>query len=255
MARRLVVTCMDRRLVEKMKTYDNSETIIVCNAGANVYGLRGTIASLINENKFSEIFVFTHDHCGAMKIVSDHLFYGKRATADVYVHLVKQFDHGRVETPEDLDAVNLKIQDERIHALAPGIKVHSEMLKMSTLGIPPALMEHRYNTQLVVSNPVAGGYSPMFDGSEKYMTYAIVGQGDEIMDDIEIAVSQLDVVEITFLIQQETERRKMERFRDRVKMTLRRWESSLGRKIGTEVKNVKRDIADAGAKAKSVVSK
>jgi hypothetical protein len=250
MAKRFIVTCMDRRLVEKLKGYDNGDTLIVCNAGANVLGLRGTIARLVGENKFTEIIVFTHDQCGAMKIVSDHLFNNQRVTSDVYAHLVKQFDYARVESTADLDAVNLKIQDERIKTIALDIKMHSEMIKLSTLGIPAGMMEYQGGTQLIVSQPIPGGYARMFEGSEKYMTHAIVGQGDEILDDIEIAVSKLDVVEITFLIQGEDERKRMEKYRDRVKMTIHRWELSLGREIKIKMKtNTKQNAAAETKKA------
>jgi len=130
---------MDRRLVEKLKEFDNSETVVISNAGANVFGLKNTITHLLHENNFTEIKIITHDNCGAMKLVTEHLFEMKRATPNIYVHLVRQFEN-KVHQAAELDSVNEKLQKERMEGMAKGTKVQSEMLKLHSLRIPPMMM-------------------------------------------------------------------------------------------------------------------
>ena len=228
---------MDRRLVEKLKGFDNVETVVVSNAGANVFGLRNTIAQLLNENNFAEIRIITHDNCGAMKLVAKHLFEMKRTSPDIYIHLVRQFEN-KVHTAVELDSINERVQRERMEGMAKGTKVFSEELNVRSLGIPPIMMEQRkVGYCLIVSKPVFGGYKTLFDrsGRERYSTYAILGYGDELLNDIEIAVSELGVIEIFFLIQNENERRIMEKYRDLVKMRIHRSEIVLGYGIKTTI--------------------
>ena len=228
---------MDRRLVEKLKEFDNVETVIISNAGANVFGLKNTIDRLLLENNFAEIRIITHDNCGAMKLVTDHLFEMKRVAPNIYVHLVRQFEN-RVQTAVELDSVNEKLEKERMEGMAKGTKVYSEMLKLRTLGILPMMMEQRKaGYYLIVSKPVFGGYKSFFDraGTERYSTYAILGYSVELLDDIDIAVSELGVIEIFFLIQNENERRIMEKYRDLVKMRIHRSEIVLGISIKTTI--------------------
>jgi carbonic anhydrase len=228
---------MDRRLVEKLKEYDNAETVVISNAGANVFGLKNTIAQLLSENNFAEIRIITHDNCLAMKLVTEHIFEMKRTPPNIYVHLVRQFEN-KVHQAAELDSVNEKLQKERMEGIAKGTKVYSEMLKMHTLGIPPIMMEQRkIGYQLIVSKPVFGGYRSLFDraGMERYSTYAILGYGEELLNDIEIVVSWLGVIEIFFLIQHENERRNMEKYRDLVKISIHRSEIVLGYGIKTSI--------------------
>jgi len=228
---------MDRRLVEKLKEFDNSETVVISNAGANVFGLKNTITQLLHENNFTEIKIITHDNCGAMKLVTEHLFEMKRATPNIYVHLVRQFEN-KVHQAAELDSVNEKLQKERMEGMAKGTKVQSEMLKLHSLRIPPMMMEQRkVGYQLIVSKPVFGGYKSLFNrvGMERYSTYAILGYGEELLNDIEIAVSWLGVIEIFFLIQNENERRIMEKYRDLVKISIHRSEIVLGYGIKTSL--------------------
>jgi len=228
---------MDRRLVEKLKEFDNAETVVISNAGANVSGLKNTLIQLLRENNFVEIKIITHDNCGAMKLVTEHLFEMKRATPNIYVHLVRQFEN-KVHQAVELDSVNEKHQKERMEGIAKGTKVQSEMLKMHTLGIPPIMMEQRkVGYYLIVSKPVFGGYRSLFDraGIERYSTYAILGYGEELLNDIEIAVSELGVSEIFFLIQNENERRIMEKYRDLVKISIHRSEIVLEYGIKTSI--------------------
>jgi len=70
---------------------------------------------------------------------------------------------------------------------------------------------------------------------ERYSTYAILGYGEELLNDIEIAVSWLGVIEIFFLIQNENERRIMEKYRDLVKISIHRSEIVLGYGIKTSL--------------------
>jgi hypothetical protein len=228
---------MDRRLVEKLKEYDNAETVIVSNAGANVLGLKITFTRLLQENNFAEIRIITHDNCGAMKLVSEHLFEMRRATPNVYVHLVRQFEN-RVHTAIELDAVNEKIQKERMEGMVRGAKVYSEPMKLHTLGIPQEMMvQQRASYHLIVSKPVFGGYKSFFNYAvgEKYSTYALLGYGQDLINDIEIAVSKLDVIDISFLIQSENERRIMEKYRDLVKTSIHRSEITLGYEVKTSI--------------------
>src|ERR1700681_586515 len=109
MSKRLIITCMDRRLPEKMKEYDTIDTVIISNAGANVLGLKNTISRLMQENNFAEIKIITHDNCGAMKLVTAHMFEMKRAPPNIYVHLVRQFEN-KVHQAVEVDSVNEIVQ-------------------------------------------------------------------------------------------------------------------------------------------------
>jgi carbonic anhydrase len=237
MSKRLIITCMDRRLPEKMKEYDNADTAIISNAGTNVFGLKNTIGRLTQENNFAEIRIITHDDCGAMRLVTEHLFEMKRASPNIYVHLVRQFEN-KVHQAIELDSVNEKIQKERIEGMIKGPKVTSEMLRLHSLGIPKEMMEQKKEGYyLIVSKPVFGGYKSLFEKMkmERYSSYVIQGYGEEILNDMEIAVSELGVMEIYFVIQNENERRSMEKYRDLVKMSVHRSEIANRREVKTFV--------------------
>ena len=229
---------MDRRLVEKLKEYDNSDTVIISNAGANVSGLRNTIARLLQKNSFAEIRILTHDDCGAMRLVSEHLFEMRRAAPNIYVHLVRQFEN-RAHEAVELDHVNEIVQKERMEEMARGTRVYSEMVKLHTLKIPAEMMKQKEATyRLIVSKPVYGGYKSFFNsvsGEKKYSTYALLGYGQDVINDIEIAVSRLEVIEIFFLIQDACERRVMEKYRDLIKTSIHRSEIALGFEIRTSI--------------------
>ena len=228
---------MDRRLVEKLKEYDNPDTVIISNAGANAYGLKNTITQLLYENNFSEIRLITHDNCGAMRLVTQHLFEMKRVSPNIYVHLVRQFEN-RLHKAVEVDTVNELIQKERLEGMAKGVKVYSEMIKLQSLGIPPLMMEQRKaGYSLIVSKPLPGGYKSLFlrAGMERYSTYVILGYGEELINDIEIAVSELGVTQILFIIQNESERRIMEKYRDLVKVSIHRSEIALGCEVKTSI--------------------
>jgi len=233
--KRLIVTCMDRRLVEKMKEYDNADTVIISNAGANVLGLKSTIGRLVQENDFTEVRIITHDNCGAMRLVTQHLFEMKRAPPNIYVHLVRQFEN-KVQQAVELDSVNEKIQKERMEGMIKGVKVFSETIKLHTLGIPKEMMERRQEGyHLIVSKPVFGGYKSLVSQiyAEKHSSYVILGYGEELINDIEIAVSELYVIDIYLVIQNENERRTMEKYRDLVKMSIHRPEITNKREVKT----------------------
>src|SRR5579872_3693509 len=228
---------MDRRLPEKIKEYDNVDTVIISNAGANVFGLKHTIGQLVQENKFTEIRVITHDNCGAMKLVTQHLFEMKRTPSNIYVHLVRQFEN-KVHKAVEMDSVNERLEKERIEVMVKGVKVQSEMIKIHSLGIPKDMMEQRKEGyHLIVSKPVFGGYKRLPEQTKlkRHSSYVILGYGDELINDIEIAVSELGVTDIYFVIQNENEKRITEKYRDFVKISIRRAEINNRREVKTLV--------------------
>jgi len=248
LASRLVVCCMDRRLVEVLKArYDNRDSIIVSNAGANVRGLTSTISQLMSENRFSEIHIVLHEDCFALRIVTDHLLRSKRASADIYVHLVRQFE-GRVKNENEHDIIleNKKLQIEQIGALFKRNQQHTSSrsdvplaVYCTVLGLrdfilpSEALLAEKRSKHLIVSTPLANNYRNLFTDSnaETYMTYAIIGGLGDIENDIEILVSTQDIADISFVIQNEGQRRIMEKYRDRIRQLIRRHEISKGREI------------------------
>ena len=144
----------------------------------------------------------------------------------------------KVHKAVELDSVNEKLQNERMEGMARGTKVFSEMVKLHILGIPPDMVKQRkIGYHLIVSKPVFGGYKSFFNrvGAERYSTYAILGYGEELINDMEIAVSELGVIDIFFLIQNENERRIMEKYRDLVKISIHRSEINLGYDIKTSI--------------------
>ncbi|MFP3215602.1 MAG: carbonic anhydrase, partial [Candidatus Micrarchaeota archaeon] len=67
---RLVLSCMDRRLNEYLDSLNDGNTIFLRNAGANLYAVKNTIDTLLNNENITEIKVITHTDCGAMKSVA-----------------------------------------------------------------------------------------------------------------------------------------------------------------------------------------
>jgi len=232
----LIVTCMDRRLVEKIKGFDNDDTIIVSNAGANVQGMKITFYALASDNTFDEVRVITHEDCRALQIVSDHYFKNKRTSSNIYTHIVRQFE-GRVSNESEILKEYNNIQREKIYSIFPRATVVTETWPLSSFVNPADNLESKRRFRLIVSKPIRGGYKRLFEDAraEKNATYAIIGYGEERVNDIEIAVENLSIEQISFMIQEKVELRPTEKFRDRVKMRIHRLEMALGRDVNLNV--------------------
>jgi len=188
---RLVLSCMDRRLNEYLDSLNDGNTIFLRNAGANLYAVKNTIDTLLNNENITEIKVITHTDCGAMKSVAAALS-GELKLDLAGEVLVDKFKGEKFATVEELEKINTELQKKAVEEIAKrrGIKGSAELLDLSKLNIPKENKEHKF----VLLEPSVKKYSDIISSEEMFNTYIIQSASlEEKLPDLEIAIKVLGI--------------------------------------------------------------
>jgi|GEM_PF-439490 len=203
----LLISCMDHRLNGFIDQLSSAQTILVRNAGANIFSIKESIKFLIDNNEISKIILSTHNDCGAMKVVFNSIKNKKNPNDDIYNKLVKQFEKRSFNTIEELEKINTEIQLDELEKIAKGIKIEVKTIDLSNYK-SNSNEEHK----LVYSFPDAYNYEELskklgINENEIYFIHA--NHFDEIKHDLDIAIDYLGIKDINFLATKASDYREM----------------------------------------------
>ena len=193
----LVICCMDRRLNDFLENKYTS-ALVFRNAGANVAPLMPMIKQAVRENGIDTITLITHDDCGAMGKTFNVIKKGSEATDELKDELINQFKTVDFETRGQLEEKNTELQLGALKKEFPNITVQAKPVKMSDIKVPEDNKEHK----LLVLSPGKPEYGKIFKGlglmpSQCYIVQASINNA---MPDMELAVNDLDVEEVLFVV-------------------------------------------------------
>jgi carbonic anhydrase len=195
---------MDRRMNGILVSeYNDKDTVIVRNAGANVEGLRGTLQEAVGKYGATEIHVLPHEDCGAMKAVVLKLKDDDpRIGEGMFDSLVRQFkrkyDEGAIKNNGDAERINLDIQCANAAGVLKGTEVTSRLVDSEEINRSAPSGKH----VLLVLNPCrAEEYAEVFKaaGVGSSDPYVIQGRQEETIDDIKLAIQVVGIHELHFV--------------------------------------------------------
>jgi hypothetical protein len=183
--------------------YNDKDTVIIRNAGANVEGLRGTLQDAVERYGATEIHVLPHEDCGAMKAVVMKLRDNDpRIDDEMFDSLVRQFrrkyDEGSIKDNWDAEKINLKIQCANAAGVLKGAEVTSRLIDSEEIGRSAPSAKH---ILLVLSPCPAEEYGRVFEAAKVGNSdpYMIQGRQDEIVSDIKLAIQVVGIHELRFV--------------------------------------------------------
>ena len=205
---KILVACMDRRLNALVDTHNDGKTKILRNGGGDVSSLESSIRNGINENNINRILVLTHTDCGAMKVVYMALK-GETKVSGSISERVNPFRDLSHKDKAELEKINEKLQNDRLKVFEKlGIKIESELVDVTKLNIPE--VDHDQNS-LVVMRSSSKKYDEITMLLRKPMFGTYFIQSDtiqEVIPDIEMAVTHLGIKSISFLSTNSSEARQ-----------------------------------------------
>jgi hypothetical protein len=190
---------MDRRLNEELDNEAGESTVFLRNAGANVRGVAESIKRLVNDRTVDKVVVRTHTDCGAMKFVKAALAKETKPSSENYKRLVRQFE-GMLT--DDLDNTNTDVQLSAIRDLAVDedldVSVDASIIDLSKLNLHTG---SKHVLAIVLGRQaVAYAEASRQLGVLEDDTYFIQALSfDEVLPDIDIAVSALGLNDIRFV--------------------------------------------------------
>jgi carbonic anhydrase len=216
----VVVGCMDRRLVETLRLFNDTDApvkarkeklleifkgketgtykelaslldeiggkkvIVLANAGTNVAGLHDTIQS-IKENYTIDLMVsLAHTQCGGMGAVTKCATEGVSETDGIYSHLgVSRYKKG-IASGKSAEEQNPHVQHHE--ALKYATVAKEVLIDVTQLKYPST---HAEEHPLFVATPAAGSYTRSTIGAIIPETYVIVGKPSDVKVDLKIAAT------------------------------------------------------------------
>lgn len=200
---RIVVSCMDRRLSSFLDlNYNDSKTVFVRNAGANISTALNTIKQLSIEFPISSILIAPHTDCGAMGLVQSAIG-GKPVSKQIEDSLVAQFRNLDFSDRKGLESLNCNVQAKAMESFAKsiGANVDVRLIDLSTLAIPKDSGRHL----LTITKPSATKYCDFISryndgGLGMFDSYFIQAKGiKDVLPDVEIAASALHIHDIRLI--------------------------------------------------------
>ncbi|ARM76179.1 carbonic anhydrase [Acidianus manzaensis] len=131
--KRLVISCMDYRLSEEILKRADNNTLIIRNAGANVYEIKDMLRNI---KDVDEVIFLPHTDCAAMKLVNSILKEGKDVDKEIMNKLVEPFKGKEFSSLQELEKLNLEIQENILKVIFPNAKITSELIDITKLKIP-----------------------------------------------------------------------------------------------------------------------
>lgn len=198
MADKIIATCMDRRLPNKIDSV--AKGIHVSNAGCNVEAMRETLVGLALEDKgVKEIVAYLHTDCGAMGAVED----ARAGNSGGYGELTRRsllsrFDSRKWANRGELEFdINPQIQKEALgrvqEAVGRNISVKVELIDTGKISVPE--IDHA-EFALLVTKPSVASVPEIISrlGLRQFGTYVIqLLNANEALADIELTVNNLHV--------------------------------------------------------------
>jgi carbonic anhydrase len=214
-----IVGCMDRRLNgffeglrnEILVNNPNEKVYIVRDAGGGVGAVERTLFNL----DITEIHDYTHTNCGAMKVAMNaclKLNSGEKldeieSSEDVYDTTIAPFLNETYKTSLDIEQKNTKVQNDTLNHLKiahPGLKVSCELIDIEKLDVPKVEGEHT----LVIGMAYSGKYSDIASKYNLELPHIYFVQAnylEEIRASVKLAVEKLNVHNIIFISNQQSE--------------------------------------------------
>ncbi len=204
---RIVATCMDRRLPQKIEELGGG--IHVSNAGCNIASMGGTIAELVRRNPgVKEIVARVHTDCGAMGAVDDarrgnESKYGERTRDTLFSQfkLLKWADRAVLETEVNAE-VQLKalqkLREAVLELTGRNVGVRVEVIDTSAIAVPD--MDHE-RFALLVSKPSEVPVPEIISraGLEQFATYSIqLLSLNEALGDVGLTINNIGVHRVVF---------------------------------------------------------
>ena len=198
MAERIVATCMDRRLPQKIGAI--ADGIHVSNAGCNIAVMRDTLVALARQDKeIREIVAYVHTDCGAMGAVDDarngHVHkYGGRIKHTLLDVFMGRSWKGRddLERRENV-GVQLKALEEIPALVGREIAVRVELIETSAIKVPE--IDHS-EFALLILKPSESSVPEAISkaGLKQFATYVVqLLNVSEALGDIELTINNLHV--------------------------------------------------------------
>ncbi|MUM65880.1 carbonic anhydrase [Acidianus infernus] len=153
---RLIISCMDYRLSQEVMNRVKSENdIIIRNAGANIYELKGRLKGI----NVGEVIFLPHTDCAAMKLVNSAIKDGKEVDKEIEDMLVSQFRGKEFSSLQELEKLNAEIGEKMLKEIFPNAKITTELIDVNKIiKIPQKKTRYyllkpqtRYNEEIIGS--------------------------------------------------------------------------------------------------------
>lgn len=196
---KLIVSCMDRRLNNELDREADDDTVFLRNAGANIAGMVDSIKRYVKESGIDSVTIRTHTDCGAMKFVKAALAKELKPSAENYSRLVRQFEGSDVG---NLDDANTDVQLSAMYNLAVeddlDVGVDGSMIDLSKLQLN-ADGRHVLSVILGKQKVRYADVSEQMGVGPNDSYFLQAPAFDELLPDIDIAVSVLNLSDIRFI--------------------------------------------------------
>ncbi|MDE1845948.1 MAG: hypothetical protein KGH53_01550 [Candidatus Micrarchaeota archaeon] len=193
MSDRIVISCMDRRLNQKLEQeYNDGNTIFVRNAGGCPSGAKNTLKRLMEENEVKEIVILPHTDCGAMGAVFKCMKEGEKFDAEVTEKLVKNFEGKFLHTRKQLEfEENPRQCLEEMKSIGNELPKYDEKvvgISVKLVELQPTAHQSSTDNVIVLMSPSTAKYSNTFL-TEMNHSYCIQADIEDSMASVKLATA------------------------------------------------------------------
>ncbi len=233
----LVICCMDRRLNVFLEN-NYKDAIVLRNAGANVAPLMPLIKQIVRENGIRKITLITHDDCGAMAKTFSVLKENGKATEELRLNLIEQFEKVKFTTKEELENANTNLQLASLKSIFPELNVEAKPARMKDINAPKDDEHHK----LLVVSPGKPSYDRIFKVLEfnPFQCYVIQASIENAMPDIELTANDLHAKEVYFIVGDNDNPRDVKRDADMASLKLSKLDAEVKRQ---DIRTVRKSYA------------
>lgn len=215
MEKKIVISCMDRRLHDEVDREAGS--IRVRNAGGNLAPISDSLADLIRKEHVTQVSVLVHTDCSAMGSVDLAVRGGQEYSKPIEKALVRQFRTRFWKGRDELErSINRNLQEAALQKITRqygDVKSSVGIIETGMIQVPE--IDHS-KLALLIINPSEASTAEIISktGLEKFGTYVVqVPRFGDALPDVELAIRHLHIGRIIFGITSGSEKEQV--LRDR----------------------------------------
>lgn len=128
----VVISCMDYRLTQEVINKSKKDSLIIRNAGANVFEIKEILKKLNPK----EVVYLPHSDCAAMKLTYSVIKNHEGVTQLINDKLISVFKDKNFSSLKELEEINAKVNEDLLKEILPKAKITTELVDVNKIKWP-----------------------------------------------------------------------------------------------------------------------